>query len=100
MTGKSSWSASVARSRKRSCVSSITSSQRAAGPVDLVDDHDRAQTQRQRPLQHGARLRHRPFDGVDQQQAAIGHVEHALDLAAEIGVAGRVDDVDLDARGR
>ena len=41
--------------------------------------------------------------GVDEQQAAVGHLQDALDLAAEVGVAGRVDDVDLgaaDAAGR
>ena len=56
-----------------------------------------SQAKLQRLLQHEARLRHRPLDGVHQQQTAIRHVQHALDLAAEVGVAGRVDDVDLDA---
>ena len=65
--------------------------------VDLVDDDDRPEAELERLLQHEARLRHRPLDGVHQQQAAVGHVQHALDLAAEVGVAGRVDDVDLDA---
>ena len=46
--------------------------------------------------EHEARLGHRALHRIDEQQAAIGHVEHALDLAAEVGVAGRVDDVDLD----
>jgi len=40
-------------------------------------------------------LRHRPLGGVDEQEAAIGHIEHALHLAAEIGVPGRVDHIDL-----
>ena len=66
--------------------------------VDLVDDDDRAQPALQRPRQDGARLGHGAFDGVDQQQAAVGHVEHPLHLAAEVGVAGGVDDVDLYAR--
>ena len=44
------------------------------------------------------RLRHRPLDRVDQQQHAVDHAEHALDLAAEVGVARRVDDVDLGRR--
>ena len=39
-------------------------------------------------------LRQRPFGGIDQHDRAIHHVEDALDLAAEIGVAGRIDDVD------
>ena len=48
-----------------------------------------------RPSQHEARLRQRAFGGVDQQERAVGHHQRALDLAAEVGVAGRVDDVDL-----
>ena len=43
---------------------------------------------------HELGLRHRPLGRVDQQQHAVDHAEDALDLAAEIGVAGRVDDVD------
>ncbi len=65
--------------------------------VDLVDDHDRTEADFQGAGQHGPRLWHRSFGGIHQQQAAVGHVQHALDLAAEVGVAGGVDDVDLDA---
>jgi polyphenol oxidase len=43
-------------------------------------------------------LRHRAFGGVDQQDDAVDHREDALDLAAEIGVAGGVDDVDAVSR--
>jgi hypothetical protein len=39
-----------------------------AGSVDLVDDDDGLEAQRQRLLGDEARLRHRAFDGVDQQQ--------------------------------
>ena len=46
---------------------------------------------------HELGLRQRTFGGVDQHQRAIDHVEDALDLAAEIGVARRVDDVDAGA---
>ncbi len=66
-------------------------------PVDLVDDQNRLEAQFQRLLEDEAGLRHRPLDGVHQQQAAVRHVEHALDLAAEVGVPRRIDDVDLDA---
>ncbi len=65
--------------------------------VDLVDHDDRAQVELERLLQNEARLRHDAFGGVDQQQHALHHLQHALDLAAEVGVAGRVDDVELDA---
>ena len=51
----------------------------------------------QRLAEHVARLRQRPFARVDQQHDAVDDLERALDLAAEIAVAGRIDDVDLDA---
>ncbi len=63
--------------------------------VDLVDDEDDRQILLERLAQHEAGLRHRPLGRVDEQQHAVDHLEHAFDLAAEIRVAGRVDDVDL-----
>ena len=39
-------------------------------------------------------LRQRAFGRVHQHQRAVHHVENALDLAAEVGVARRIDDVD------
>ena len=68
-----------------------------AGPIDLVDDDDRRAAERERLAQHEARLRHRPVERVDDEQHAVDHAQDALDLAAEVGVAGRVDDVDLGA---
>ena len=65
--------------------------------VDLVDQHDRAQAKRQRLLGNETGLRHRAFGSIDQQHHAIDHAEHALDLAAEIGVARGVDNVDMHA---
>jgi len=67
------------------------------GPVDLVEHDDRAQAQPQRLLGDEFGLRHRPLGGIDQQHDAVDHAEDALDLAAEIGVAGGIDDVDPDA---
>ncbi len=66
------------------------------GAVDLVDDDDRRQARFERLHQHVAGLRQRAFAGVDQQHDAVDDFERALDFAAEIAVAGRVDDVDLD----
>jgi hypothetical protein len=40
-------------------------------------------------------LREGAFAGVDEKDDAIDHAQGALDFAAEIAVAGRVDDVDL-----
>ena len=47
--------------------------------------------------QNVTRLRQRAFAGVDQQHDAIHDLEGAFHFAAEIAVAGRVDDVDLGA---
>ena len=66
------------------------------GAVDLVDHHDDLEVGGQRMRENEARLGLGTLVCVDDQQGAVGHVQHALDLAAEIGVAGRVDDVDLD----
>jgi hypothetical protein len=43
--------------------------------------------------EHETGLWHRPFHSVYQQQHAINHIHNPLYLAPEIGVAGRVDDV-------
>ena len=67
------------------------------GPIDFVQDHDRRQLGRERLLQDVARLRQRPFARVHQHQHAIHHAQRALHFAAEIAVAGRVDDIDLRA---
>ena len=65
--------------------------------VDLVDDDDRSQAGLERLLQHEARLGQRAFRRVHEQQDAVHEGERPLDLAAEVGVAGRVHDVDLHA---
>ena len=64
------------------------------GLVDLVDADDRLEADLQRLADDEFGLRHRPFGGVDQHDRAVDHRQDALDLAAEIGVAGRVDDID------
>ena len=67
------------------------------GAVDLVDRDDRAQTQLQGLADDELRLRHRTFCGIDENNGRIDHVEDSLHLAAEIGVAGRIDDIDARA---
>ena len=72
---------------------------RASDAVDLVDhEHDR-HVGVERLAQHEAGLRQRTLGGVDQQHDAVDHRQPALDLAAEVGVAGGVDDVDRHALG-
>ena len=67
------------------------------GAVDLVDDHHQAQVLLQGLLQHEAGLGHTALGGVHQQDHAVDHLQHALHLAAKVGVARGIDDVDLDA---
>ena len=68
----------------------------STGTVDLVDDDHDGEAGVDGVAQHEAGLGHRTLKSVDEQQRAIGHAQHALDFAAEVGVAGGIDDVDLD----
>ena len=71
--------------------------------IDLVDDEHDGQPRLERLAQDEARLREWPLARVDEEQDAVDHRQSALDLAAEVGVAGRVDDVHLrvaDPNGR
>ena len=67
------------------------------GAVDLVDHDHHGQPRLERLAQHEPGLGERALARVDEQQHAVDHGEPALDLATEVGVAGRVDDVDLHA---
>ena len=51
----------------------------------------------QRLGQHKPGLGHGALRRIHQQQHPVHHVQHTLHLAAEIRMAGGVDDVDLDA---
>lgn len=66
-----------------------------ARAVDLVHHHDRTQAGLEGLLGHEAGLRHGAVLGVDHQQHGVDHRHHALHLAAEVGVTGGVDDVDV-----
>ena len=65
--------------------------------VHLVDHHDGLLAHFDGLVQHETGLRHAAFEGVDQQQHAVRHVQHTLDLAAEIAVSGRIDNIDFHA---
>ena len=62
--------------------------------VDLVNHTYRLKPVAKRLAQYPARLRLRSADGIGQQQHAVDHLHHPLDLGAEVGVARCVDDVD------
>ena len=67
-------------------------------PVDLVQGDDHRQPAGHRLHQHVAGLGQRALGGVDEEQDRVDEQQRSLDLAAEVGVARRVDDVQTDAR--
>ena len=67
----------------------------AVGLIHLIDHHNRLQTDLQGLLQHEARLGHRTLKGIDEQQTAVGHVQHTLHLTTEIGVSRGINNINL-----
>ena len=63
--------------------------------VDFIDDHDGLRAVFERFFEDELRLRLRAVVGVHHEQHAVDHLHDALHLAAEIGVAGGVHDVDM-----
>ena len=66
--------------------------------VDLVDDDDGAEAGGERLARHEAGLGHRALHRVHHQQHRVDHRQDPLHLAAEVGVARRVHDVDAASR--
>ena len=62
--------------------------------VHLVDHDDGAKAQIERLAGDELGLGHGALGRVDEEQNAVDHGENALHLAAEIGMARRVDDVE------
>ncbi len=96
-SGKSSWSSCGAERQEE--LEDLVQHLVGAGvlAVDLVDHDDWLEVEVERLLEHELGAGQRALGSVDQEQHAIDHGQGALDLAAEVGVAGRVDDVDLGA---
>ena len=67
------------------------------GAVNLIDDDDDAMPQLDGLLKHETGLRHRSLRRVDEQQHAVDHFQDTLDLAAEVGMARGIDDIDFHA---
>jgi hypothetical protein len=64
------------------------------GAVHLVDHDDRMEAAGERLADDELGLREDALGGVHQDDGAVHHVQDAFHLAAEVGVAGGVDDVD------
>ena len=61
--------------------------------IDLVDRDDDRQSSQHRLREHVAGLRQGALRSVDEEQDRVDHQQAALDLAAEVGMARRVHDV-------
>ena len=68
-----------------------------AGTVDLVDDNHDRKTGVDGVAQNKAGLGHGALERINQKQGAVRHAQNALDLAAKVGMAGGIEDVDLHA---
>ena len=64
------------------------------GAVDLVDENNRPQAFFKGLFQHKAGLGHGPLVGINDQQTAVDHAEHALNFTTEVSVTRGINDVD------
>ena len=65
-----------------------------SGPIDLVDEDQRRDVEALEGAEEEWRLRLDALDRRDDEDRAVEHAEDALDLRDEVGVAGRIDEVD------
>ena len=65
-----------------------------AGPVDLIDEDQRRDVEPLERAEEQRRLRLDALDRRDDEDGTIEHAEDALDFGDEVGVTGRVDEVD------
>ena len=63
--------------------------------VDLVDQENRAQAAFQTLLEHEARLRHRSFAGIHQQDDGVDRLDDPFNLGGKIRVTRSIDDIDF-----
>ena len=78
----------------RRAIASTTRLGIGAGPVDLVDEDQRRDVEPLEGAEQERRLGLDALDRRDDEDRAVEHAEDALDLGDEVGVAGRVDEVD------
>jgi hypothetical protein len=64
-------------------------------PVDLVHEHQRRNAQPLQCTHQDARLRLHALHGGDDEHRAVEHAQHTLDLRNEVGMARRVDQIDV-----
>ncbi len=63
--------------------------------INFIDHDDGLRASFEGFAQNETRLRLRAVSGIHDQEHAIDHVHDALNFAAEVGMPGRIDDVDV-----
>ena len=63
--------------------------------IYLINNDDRLQSELQCLLEHETGLRHRTLESIDEEEASICHVEHALNLTTEVRVSRSIEDINL-----
>ena len=71
-----------------------------SGAVGLVHEDQRRDAQPLQRAHQQRRLRLHALDGRDHEHDAVQDFQHAVDLRDEVGVAGRIDQVDRDVVDR
>lgn len=62
--------------------------------VDLVDDNDRLDALTESLTEHSLSLHAHAFNGVNDDESAVGDTQGGSDLGGKVNVTGRVDQVD------
>ena len=65
------------------------------GLVHLIYHYDGLESDLESLLQDKTCLWHWSFECIDEEDATIGHIEHAFYLTTEVGVARSVNDINL-----
>ncbi len=65
-----------------------------AGPIDLIDEQHRGNGQTLQGTHEHPRLSLHSLNRRDEEHGAVERAEYPLDLGDEVGMAGRIDEVD------
>ena len=63
--------------------------------IYLINNDDRLQSELQCLLEHETGLRHRTLESIDEEEASVCHVEHALNLTTEVRVSRSIKNINF-----
>ena len=65
------------------------------GPINFINHHNRPKLMLKSLFEHEPSLRHRPLGRIDEQEHAIRHRQHPLNLSPKVRMPRRIDQVDF-----